>query len=70
MAKANAPKRRKELKKVDKGQVHIQSSFNNIKVTFPEDFEVVAKYIETTKEETKTDYMISKDAYSENVANN
>ena len=33
MAKANAPKRRKELKKVDKGQVHIQSSFNNTIVT-------------------------------------
>ena len=31
--KANAPKRRKELKKVDKGQVHIQSSFNNTIVT-------------------------------------
>ena len=33
MAKANAPNRRKELKKVDKGQVHIQSSFNNTIVT-------------------------------------
>ena len=33
MAKANAPKRRKEFKKVDKGQVHIQSSFNNTIVT-------------------------------------
>ena len=33
MAKANAPKRRKEYKKVDKGQVHIQSSFNNTIVT-------------------------------------
>ena len=33
MAKANAPKRRKEFKKVDKGQVHIQSSFNNTRVT-------------------------------------
>ena len=33
MAKTNAPKRRKEYKKVDKGQVHIQSSFNNTIVT-------------------------------------
>lgn len=31
--KATATKRRKELKKVDKGQVHIQSSFNNTLVT-------------------------------------
>lgn len=33
MAKTNTPKRRKEIKKVDKGQVHIQSSFNNTIVT-------------------------------------
>lgn len=33
MAKTNTPKRRKEFKKVDKGQVHIQSSFNNTIVT-------------------------------------
>ena len=31
--KATATRRRKELKKVDKGQVHIQSSFNNTLVT-------------------------------------
>ena len=30
---ATATSRRKELKKVDKGQVHIQSSFNNTLVT-------------------------------------
>ena len=33
MAIAKATKKRKELKKVDKGQVHIQSSFNNTIVT-------------------------------------
>ena len=33
MAKTVATKKRKELKKVDKGQVHIQSSFNNTIVT-------------------------------------
>lgn len=31
--KAGAPRKRKELKKVDKGQVHIQSTFNNTLVT-------------------------------------
>ena len=31
--KTSAPRKRKELKKVDKGQVHIQSSFNNTLVT-------------------------------------
>lgn len=31
--KATATRRRKELKKVDKGQVHIRSSFNNTLVT-------------------------------------
>lgn len=31
--KGTATRRRKELKKVDKGQVHIQSSFNNTLVT-------------------------------------
>ena len=31
--KSAAPRRRKELKKVDKGQVHIQSTFNNTLVT-------------------------------------
>ena len=31
--KATATRRRKELKKVDNGQVHIQSSFNNTLVT-------------------------------------
>ena len=31
--KATATRRRKELKKVDKGQVHIQSSINNTLVT-------------------------------------
>ena len=31
--KATATRRRKELKKVDKGQAHIQSSFNNTLVT-------------------------------------
>ena len=31
--KATATRRRKELKKIDKGQVHIQSSFNNTLVT-------------------------------------
>ena len=33
MAKATGSKKRRELKKVDKGQVHIQSSFNNTIVT-------------------------------------
>ena len=33
MAKTVASKKRKEIKKVDKGQVHIQSSFNNTIVT-------------------------------------
>ena len=33
MAKATGSKKRRELKKVDKGQVHIQSSFNNTSVT-------------------------------------
>ena len=33
MAKTVASKKRKEIKKVDKGQVHIQSSFNNTLVT-------------------------------------
>ena len=33
MAKATVSKKRRELKKVDKGQVHIQSSFNNTIVT-------------------------------------
>ncbi len=33
MAKTVVSKKRKELKKVDKGQVHIQSSFNNTIVT-------------------------------------
>ena len=33
MAKTTGTKKRKELKKVDKGQVHIQSSFNNTLVT-------------------------------------
>lgn len=33
MAKATGSKKRRELKKVDKGQVHIQSSFNNTLVT-------------------------------------
>ena len=32
-AKRGASRKRKELKKVDKGQVHIQSSFNNTLVT-------------------------------------
>ena len=31
--KTSAPRKRKELKKVDKGQVHIQSTFNNTLVT-------------------------------------
>ena len=31
--KTSAPRQRKELKKVDKGQVHIQSTFNNTLVT-------------------------------------
>ena len=31
--KMSAPRKRKELKKVDKGQVHIQSTFNNTLVT-------------------------------------
>ena len=31
--KTSAPLKRKELKKVDKGQVHIQSTFNNTLVT-------------------------------------
>ena len=31
--KSAAPRRRKEIKKVDKGQVHIQSTFNNTLVT-------------------------------------
>ena len=31
--KSSAPRKRKELKKVDKGQVHIQSTFNNTLVT-------------------------------------
>ncbi|MDD6995620.1 MAG: 30S ribosomal protein S11 [Candidatus Borkfalkiaceae bacterium] len=31
--KSAAPRRRKELKKVDRGQVHIQSTFNNTLVT-------------------------------------
>lgn len=31
--KTTAPRKRKEIKKVDKGQVHIQSSFNNTLVT-------------------------------------
>ena len=31
--KAGTPRKRKELKKVDKGQVHIQSTFNNTIVT-------------------------------------
>ena len=33
MAKTTVSKKRRELKKVDKGQVHIQSSFNNTIVT-------------------------------------
>ena len=33
MAKTTGTKKRKELKKVDEGQVHIQSSFNNTLVT-------------------------------------
>ncbi len=32
--KTTVSRKRKELKKVDKGQVHIQSSFNNTLVTF------------------------------------
>ena len=31
--KSSAPRKRKELKKIDKGQVHIQSTFNNTLVT-------------------------------------
>lgn len=31
--KTSAPRKRKELKKIDKGQVHIQSTFNNTLVT-------------------------------------
>ncbi len=31
--KTSAPRKRKEIKKVDKGQVHIQSTFNNTLVT-------------------------------------
>ncbi|MBQ8885827.1 MAG: 30S ribosomal protein S11 [Clostridia bacterium] len=31
--KTSAPRKRKELKKVDKGQAHIQSTFNNTLVT-------------------------------------
>ena len=31
--KSAAPRRRKEIKKVDRGQVHIQSTFNNTLVT-------------------------------------
>ena len=31
--KTSAPRKRNELKKVDKGQVHIQSTFNNTLVT-------------------------------------
>lgn len=31
--KTASPRKRKEIKKVDKGQVHIQSSFNNTLVT-------------------------------------
>ena len=31
--KTTATRKRRELKKVDKGQVHIQSSFNNTLVT-------------------------------------
>ena len=31
--KTSAPRKRKEFKKIDKGQVHIQSSFNNTLVT-------------------------------------
>ena len=34
--KAGTPRKRKELKKVDKGQVHIQSTFNNTLVTITE----------------------------------
>lgn len=33
MKKNNTTRKRKELKKVDKGQVHIQSTFNNTLVT-------------------------------------
>ena len=31
--KSSAPRKRKELQKIDKGQVHIQSTFNNTLVT-------------------------------------
>ena len=34
--KATQVRRRKELKKVDRGQAHIQSSFNNTLVTIPD----------------------------------
>ena len=32
--RTNATRKRREIKKVDKGQVHIQSTFNNTLVTF------------------------------------
>ena len=32
--KAVATRKRRELRKVDKGQVHIQSTFNNTMITF------------------------------------